>query len=107
MLDEFRRVLAPDGTLIISSPNKAIYSDATGYTNHFHVRERTRDELASMLAPRFPQQVWHGQRVLAQSMLWSERAPGERATQLVALNDDRVQMLDPHRRCISWSSAAI
>jgi SAM-dependent methyltransferase len=90
MLAEFRRVLAPGGALIISSPNKVIYSEETGYSNKFHVRELTRDELAAMLGSRFPQQAWYGQRVLAQSLLWSETDSAARETELVALADDRV-----------------
>ena len=93
MLAEFRRVLAPGGALIISSPNKAIYSEETGYANEFHVRELSREELAAMLGTRFPQQAWYGQRVLAHSLLWQESAAGTRATELVALADGRVRGL--------------
>jgi 2-polyprenyl-3-methyl-5-hydroxy-6-metoxy-1,4-benzoquinol methylase len=91
MLAEFRRVLAPTGVLVISSPNKAVYSGETGGANEFHVRELTRDELAGMLQPHFPQQAWYGQRVLAHSLLWKESADGARSTELVALADDRVR----------------
>jgi SAM-dependent methyltransferase len=90
MLAEFRRVLAPTGALVISSPNKAIYSEETGFSNEFHVRELTRDELAARLDPLFPQQTWYGQRVLAHSLLWKEDANAARTTELVALTDDRV-----------------
>jgi SAM-dependent methyltransferase len=90
VLAEFRRVLAPTGTLVISSPNKAIYSGETGGTNEFHVRELTRDELATGLRAHFPQQTWYGQRVLAHSLLWKEDADTARSTELVALVDDRV-----------------
>ena len=93
MLTEFRRVLAPSGALIISSPNKAIYSEETGYANEFHVRELSREELAAMLATRFPQQAWYGQRVLAHSLLWQEGAAGTPTTELVALADDCVRQL--------------
>jgi SAM-dependent methyltransferase len=90
MLAEFRRVLTPMGALVISSPNKAIYSEETGFANEFHVRELTRDEFATMLDPLFPQQTWYGQRVLAHSLLWTEDADAARTTELVALTDDRV-----------------
>lgn len=93
MLEEFRRVLTPAGALIISSPNKAIYSEETGYANKFHVRELTRDEFGAMLSARFPQQAWYGQRVLAHSMLWREQGPRTPAAELIALNEDRVEAL--------------
>ena len=73
MLAEFRRVLRPSGLLVISSPNKTIYSGECGAANEFHVRELTRDELAALLAPGFPRQEWYGQRAFAHSLLWAER----------------------------------
>ncbi len=91
MLSEFRRVLAPAGVLVISSPNKAIYSEETGYANEFHVRELTRDELAAMLRPHFPQQAWYGQRVIAHSLLWKEDGSATPAAELMVLADDQVR----------------
>ncbi len=76
MLAEFRRVLAPDGVLVISSPNRPVYNEGGGSENHYHVRELDRDELASLLGCEFPQQAWYAQRVLAQSVLWREGAAG-------------------------------
>ena len=92
MLAEFRRVLAPDGALILSSPNKAIYSGESGYDNHFHVHELDRDELATMLGARFPRQHWYGQRALAHSLLWREGDTTSRGAELIALVDDRVEV---------------
>jgi SAM-dependent methyltransferase len=94
MLAEFRRVLTPGGALIISSPNKAIYSEETGYANHFHVRELTREELAAALASPFPQQAWYGQRALAHSVIWAESAAGSPSAELVALTDRGVESLE-------------
>jgi len=74
MLAEFRRVLIPDGLLVISSPNRPVYNEGGGSENHYHVRELDRDELAALLGREFPQQAWYGQRVLAQSVLWREGA---------------------------------
>jgi SAM-dependent methyltransferase len=91
MLSEFRRVLAPGGALVISSPNKAIYSEETGYANEFHVRELTRDELAAMLLPHFPQQEWYGQRVLAHSLLWKEDGSATPTTELIVLSGDEAR----------------
>lgn len=61
-LDEIKRVLRADGVLIISSPNKAEYSDARGYTNEFHVKELYRDELAALINSRFAYSRWLSQR---------------------------------------------
>ena len=94
MLAEFRRVLVPEGILVISSPNKPVYSGETGYVNEYHVRELTREELKAMLGAPFPQQAWYGQRVLAHSMLWAENSSPERGADLVALTVDGVQALD-------------
>ncbi len=93
MLAEFRRVLAPGGVLLISSPNQPVYSGDGGGVNEFHVRELTRFELAALLDPVFPQQSWYGQRVAAYSALWSEHAAadGARAGTLVALEGDAVR----------------
>ena len=72
MLAEFRRVLTPRGLLVISSPNKAVYSDERQFHNEFHVRELTREELAALLAPGFPQQRWYGHRLQFHSLIWPE-----------------------------------
>ena len=54
MLAEFARVLAPDGIVIVSSPNRPEYSDAREYANPVHRHELDRDELQALLAPHFP-----------------------------------------------------
>lgn len=61
-LDEVRRVLKPDGVLILSCPNKAEYSDKRGFANEFHVKELYRHELEALLSPRFSKTRWLSQR---------------------------------------------
>jgi 2-polyprenyl-3-methyl-5-hydroxy-6-metoxy-1,4-benzoquinol methylase len=61
-LNEIKRVLTADGLLIISSPNKAEYSDARNFQNEFHVGELYRDELAALIAKRFAHTSWFSQR---------------------------------------------
>ena len=61
-LDEIARVLAPDGILLLSCPNKREYSDRRDYRNEFHVKELYRDELAALVARRFRHARWYGQR---------------------------------------------
>ncbi len=72
MLSEFARVLAPDGLLIISSPNKRLYSEARNYANPYHLNELQREDLARLLMRRFPAQRWYHQRLACWSGIWSE-----------------------------------
>jgi len=74
MLAEFRRVLAQDGLMLISSPNRPVYNEDGDVENEFHVRELDRAELKALLDAAFPVQAWHAQRVAAHSLLWREGA---------------------------------
>ncbi len=71
-LDEVRRVLRPDGFVVLSCPNKAEYADARDHVNEFHVRELYRDEFAALVAARFPHVAWYGQRPGFFSVVWPE-----------------------------------
>jgi len=71
LLEGFARVLADDGLLLISSPDKRTYSDQAGFRNEFHVRELYREELLALLGPHFPHVRLYGQKLLFQSALWA------------------------------------
>lgn len=70
LLREFRRVLRPGGWLLISSPDKAVYTDRQQNRNPFHVRELYRPELEALLGAQFPAVSLWGQRLLFQSAIW-------------------------------------
>ncbi len=70
LLAEFRRVLKPEGFLVISSPDKAIYTDRLQNRNPFHVRELYREEFERLLAGRFPAIHFLGQRLGFHSLIW-------------------------------------
>src|ERR1041384_1610149 len=54
LLNGIKRVLAPGGVAVISTPDKQLYSDMKLMKNPFHVREMYRDEFASLLSQVFP-----------------------------------------------------
>jgi SAM-dependent methyltransferase len=69
MLAEFKRILKPDGTLMISSPNKEEYSDIPHYQNPYHVKELYLDEFLALLRAHFRNLRLSGQRVLRGSIV--------------------------------------
>lgn len=79
MLSEIRRVLKPDGMLIISSPNKQHYSIEPGYDNPYHVKELFREEFVALVGRYFRNQTLFGQRVVHGSLL-VRSGEGNRAT---------------------------
>ena len=71
LLAEFRRVLKPDGFLVLSSPDKATYSDAQGSVNEYHVKELYRDELEKLIGRHFSSFHLLGQKLMFHSAIWS------------------------------------
>ena len=69
LVREAARVLRPDGLLVVSTPNKAAYSDGRNYRNPFHVREFYREEFVALLERHFRQVRLAGQRVRAGSLI--------------------------------------
>ncbi|MCE9551450.1 MAG: methyltransferase domain-containing protein [Betaproteobacteria bacterium] len=88
-ISELTRVLRPDGVLILSSPNKRLYSDAHDYHNEFHVRELYRNELEELLHVTFPHKFWLGQKLLFHSAIWPENQACVTAEYLIN-NDQQV-----------------
>jgi len=70
MLREFRRVLARDGFLLISSPDKAVYTEQLKNDNPFHLRELYRQELEDLLETEFPAVRLLGHKLAFHSMIW-------------------------------------
>ncbi len=52
-LSEVKRLLKPNGTFLISTPNKAVYSDLYHYSNEFHVKEFYYEEFITFLKKYF------------------------------------------------------
>ena len=69
VLAEVARVLAHDGVLIISTPDRRLYSDATGQVNPYHRHELTYEEFSALLEGPFPHVAVWGQRTITGSHL--------------------------------------
>ncbi len=69
VLSEAARVLAEDGLLIISTPDRRIYSESSGQQNPFHERELSSEEFRQLLERFFPHIATWGQRTITGSHL--------------------------------------
>ena len=90
MLEEFDRLLKPEGVVILSSPNKAEYSDARETRNEFHVQELYRDDLARLLARHFEATRWFSQRIQCWSGIWSD-SPASAPIEALSIDDGSVR----------------
>jgi ubiquinone/menaquinone biosynthesis C-methylase UbiE len=78
LVSEVARVLRPGGVFVVSTPNKALYSDATGYRNPYHPSELYEAQFLDLLHERFPAVTLFGQRVDAYSAIWPiDAAPAQ------------------------------
>ena len=86
MLSEFKRVMKTGAILIISSPDKLEYSDLTGNSNPYHVKELYRGEFESLLENHFRYHEVLGQRVVYGSVINSAHSSQPLST--VKVSDD-------------------
>ena len=70
LLSEFRRVLSPEGFILISTPDKVEYNRLGETANEHHVRELTAEQFFELLADRFPAVRMLGQKLMFQSVIW-------------------------------------
>jgi GT2 family glycosyltransferase/SAM-dependent methyltransferase/glycosyltransferase involved in cell wall biosynthesis len=89
MLSELRRVLRPEGVLIISSPNRPVYSEESGERNEFHVKELDFFELDILLKSKFPAVQYMGQRMVMGSII--QPIEGSQ-TSMDVWNDDGINL---------------
>ena len=69
VLEEIERVLAPDGVLIMSTPDRPAYTDATGRSNPFHVHELDLEGFSTLMGSAFENVAIWGQRTITGSAL--------------------------------------
>ncbi|MEO8838657.1 MAG: methyltransferase domain-containing protein, partial [Herbaspirillum sp.] len=93
MLAEIRRVLRTDGLLVISSPNRVIYSEHAGYHNEFHVKELDFKEFDVVLREQFDNVYYFGQRLAVGSSIFSLQKT-ELGKELTAFTDTGSEILE-------------
>lgn len=72
MLNQLSRVLKDDGVLVISTPDKKVYTDESGEVNRFHVKELYRNEFKELLNNFFENVMILGQRFITISTILPE-----------------------------------
>ena len=68
-LEELKRILKKTGVLIISTPNKEVYSDMANYKNEFHIKEFYEQEFFDFLVMHFKYVKFYYQRFQVASFI--------------------------------------
>src|SRR5262249_14247439 len=69
VIREFKRLLAPGGMLFISTPNKAVCTDAPNYHNPYHIHEFYFEEFCEFLSSIFPRMRLLGQMAITGGLI--------------------------------------
>jgi len=69
LLAEVLRVLTPEGTFVVSTPDRLVYSGEKGQDNPFHVHELSADEFAALLSASFRHVRLWGHNVAVGSLM--------------------------------------
>jgi ubiquinone/menaquinone biosynthesis C-methylase UbiE len=69
MLLEIKRVLKEDGILVISTPDKRVYSDNKEHKNPFHVKELYTTEFENLIQRYFPHTLMMFQKTAVASII--------------------------------------
>jgi len=94
MLSEIRRVLRPDGLLVISSPNRTVYSELAGHHNEFHVKELDFAEFDEVLREQFGDIYYFGQRLAVGSSIFTLQGDGATVQTIDALTDTGSEVVE-------------
>ena len=68
LLNEFKRILSESGVLVLSTPDKAVYSGNETH-NEFHIKELYEKEFRQLVENHFSHVIYFGQQFQTTSML--------------------------------------
>lgn len=94
MLSEIRRVLRPDGLLVMSSPNRTVYTELAGHHNEFHVKELDFAEFDAVLREQFGDIRYFGQRLAVGSSIFTLQGAEASAQEVDALTDTGSEIVE-------------
>jgi SAM-dependent methyltransferase len=96
---EIKRLLKPDGTLLVSTPDRMIYSDANAHQNHFHLREYSKQEYLEFLSRYFGHVCILSQHVFPISQIWNpEGSRGEPTDYQIAFDGGAFRLVEEDGR---------
>lgn len=98
LLGEVRRVMTERGLLIVSTPDRNLYSEAAGQVNPYHEHELSLAEFRALLLSRFANVAIWGQRTITGSHLSAieadEAAVGARTDFFVAAAEEGIEPIE-------------
>lgn len=83
MIAEIKRVLVPNGVLVISTPDRDAYAEAYGGHNEYHVKELSKNEFIGLLKTQFSNLELYGQRLA--TFGWIQPEISKEKTQTVSV----------------------
>jgi ubiquinone/menaquinone biosynthesis C-methylase UbiE len=79
MLKEIKRVLKPGGLLIISTPDKHVYTDLKGTINKFHIKELYKKEFVELMSTYFTNATIFNQKFITGSYIYADTNSSEQS----------------------------
>lgn len=87
-LNEVKRLLTTEGLLIVSTPNKPVYSEGGTMHNPFHLKELDFPDFEKLLRKYFRHLFFYGQKTYASSRIFPLGVPSRETKELLIKKDD-------------------
>jgi len=96
VLREIKRLLKPEGLLIISTPNKDFFENSGFPKREFHLKELSFKEFNDLLSEYFEEIIFLGQRLYLSSIIWYLKGKDDHVyKEFIISNRDGEFSLDP------------